>query len=132
MHDVPMHVGQAEVAALVLERQLLVVDPQQVEDRRVEVVDFDRVDRDVVTVGVGLTVRRARLDAAARQPDRIAARVMVATEALFRELALAVVCAAKLAAPDHQRVVEQTATLEIDEERRDGLIDGVGVAFVAV
>ena len=37
-----MHVGQAEVAAGVAVGQLLVVEAQQVQDRRVQVVDVDR------------------------------------------------------------------------------------------
>ena len=40
-----MHVGQAEVAALELVGQPLVVDAEQVQDRRLEVVDVDRVFR---------------------------------------------------------------------------------------
>ena len=38
-----MHVGQAEVAALESVRQPLVVDAEQVQDRRLEVVDVDGV-----------------------------------------------------------------------------------------
>ena len=40
---VSAYVGQPEVAALELERQLRVVDAQAVQDRRVQVVDVDRV-----------------------------------------------------------------------------------------
>ena len=46
MHDVAMHVGQSEVAAGVAIGQLRVVDPQQVQDRGVQVVDFDFVSHD--------------------------------------------------------------------------------------
>ena len=42
-HDAAGHVGQPEVAAGVAEGQLLVVKPQQVQDRRVQVVDVDLV-----------------------------------------------------------------------------------------
>ena len=45
LHHVPVHVGQAEVAALELEGQPLVVDAEQVQHRRVQVVDVDDVLR---------------------------------------------------------------------------------------
>ena len=93
LHDVPVHVGEAEVAALVLVGELRVVDAQQVQDRGLQVVDVDGaggelvfggLDRvavvvgDVVAVVVGAAVGEAGLDAAAGQPDGEAARVVVA------------------------------------------------------
>ena len=68
---------------------------------------------DVVAVIVGLAVGHAGLDAAAGHPHGEAARVMVAAIVLAGELPLAIDGAAELAAPDHQRVVEQAALLEI-------------------
>ena len=56
LHDVAVHVGEAVAAALVLERELLVVDAQQVQQRRLEVVDVHRVADDVVAELVGLAV----------------------------------------------------------------------------
>ena len=60
LHHAPRHVGQAEVAAGVAERQLLVVQPQQVQDRGVEVVDVDGVLGDVDAVVVGGADGRGR------------------------------------------------------------------------
>src|SRR5205823_7932873 len=48
LHDRASNIGEAEVAALVFEGQLRVVDAEAMEDRRVQVVDVDRVLRDVV------------------------------------------------------------------------------------
>jgi len=73
-----MHIRQAVVPALELERQPRERDVREVQQRRMQVVDVDRVARDVVAEVVGLTVRDARLDAAAGQPDGEAARVVVA------------------------------------------------------
>ena len=56
MTTLPLDVGQAEVAALELVRQLLVVDAEQVQHRRVQVVDVDRVLGHVVAEFVGLAV----------------------------------------------------------------------------
>ena len=49
-----MHVGQPELAALVLERQPLVVEAQQVQHGGVQVVDVDAVLDDVEAEVVGL------------------------------------------------------------------------------
>ena len=65
------------VAALEL-KSAGVVDAQAVQDRGVQVVDVDGVLDDVVAVVVGLAVGDAGLDAAAGQPDREAARMVVA------------------------------------------------------
>ena len=42
-HDFAVDIGQAEVAAGEAVRELLVVEPQQVQDRGVQVVDVDAV-----------------------------------------------------------------------------------------
>ena len=65
----PGHVGQAEVAALRAVGQLRVIDAERAQDRRVEIVDMDRILHDVVAEVVGLAVRDAALDAAAGHPD---------------------------------------------------------------
>ena len=101
-----MHVGQAIVAALEAERQAGVIEAQAIEQRRVEVVDVDRIASDVEAVIVGLAKGLAAANAAAGQPHREAAAVMVAAVVLRRELALAIHRAAELAAPDDQRLVE--------------------------
>ncbi len=56
LHDVAVHVGQAKTAALKLERQPLVIDSQQVQDRGLEVVHVDGAFDDVEAELVGRTV----------------------------------------------------------------------------
>ena len=56
LHDVAVNVGEPVVAAGVAERQLLVVESHQVEDRRVQVVDVDLVLDRVPAELVGLAV----------------------------------------------------------------------------
>ena len=58
------------------------------------------------------------LIAAARHPNAETARVMVAAEVVGADLALAVRRPAELAAPDHQRRIEQAALLEVRHQRR--------------
>ena len=48
---------------------------------------------------------------------------MIATVILARELPLAIHGATEFAGPQHQRVIEQTTTLEISDERGLRLID---------
>ena len=49
LDDVTMHVGQSAVDTVVIERQLLVVDAEQVQDRGVEIRDGDFVFRNEIT-----------------------------------------------------------------------------------
>ncbi len=62
------------------------------------------------------------LNAAAGQPDGEAARVVVAAVVGGGERALRVGRAAEFAAPDDERVVEQAALFEVDDERGGGLV----------
>ncbi len=68
--DVPMHVGQPAVDAVVAERQSRVVDAQQVQDRRVQVVAVGLAGGGLPRPGVALAVGDAALDARSRQPRR--------------------------------------------------------------
>ena len=45
LNDVPVHVGQPEVAALEAVGQPLVVEAQQVQERGVQIVDVDAICR---------------------------------------------------------------------------------------
>src|SRR6516165_3568425 len=103
--------GQAHVESLELEAQPSVVDAQAVENRRIHVVDVDRVGNDVVAEVVGFPKHDSRLDATAGHPGWEAPWVVVAAVVFTAQLALAVDRSAKLAAPDHQGVVEQPALL---------------------
>src|SRR5436309_15749754 len=108
-----MHVRQAKITPLEAERQLRVLDAETVEDRGVENVDVYRIVDNVVTIVVGFAVADAALDAAAGQPHAKAAAVMIAAVIRFRQGALAVNGASELPSPDHQRIFQQTALLQI-------------------
>ncbi len=60
-HHVAMHVGQAVMPALELERQPGVVDAQAVQQGRMQVVDVHGIASDVVAVIVGFAMCEARL-----------------------------------------------------------------------
>ena len=63
-----MHVGQPHVAARKAERETRMVKSQQVQHRGVQVVNFDFILDDFVTIFIGLPVNRPSLDSSASQP----------------------------------------------------------------
>src|SRR5688500_12366036 len=70
LHDIPRHVRQAKIAALEAECQLEVIQAQEVQNRRVQVMHVDHVFHAVVADLVRLAQRQATLHAAASQPHR--------------------------------------------------------------
>ena len=79
--------------------------PRQWRTRCLKIVDVYRVLDDVEGIVVSLAVSDAALDAASSGPHAEAAWVVIAAEVLV-QLALAERGAAKLAAPDDQRLVQ--------------------------
>ena len=69
-YDLSRRVGQSFLAAVVREGELGVVEAHQVEDRGVQVVDVDAVDRRSQSHLVGRAVDGAALDARRRQASR--------------------------------------------------------------
>ena len=76
-----MDVSQPEIAAGIAISQLLVIEAQSVQNRRVQIVDagavFDRLETELV----GGSVLGSPFDASARHPDAETPVVVVATEA---------------------------------------------------
>src|SRR3954466_15242797 len=71
------HVGEAEIAAAVAIGQLRVIDAEQVENRRVEIVDVHRLVNSLEAEVVGGAVDHSTLDAAPGPPHREAERVVI-------------------------------------------------------
>ena len=63
-----MHIGEAEMATLILEGQAFVIDPQKVEDSRVKIMNMNPAFRDTVRVLVRLTVGRTGLNPTTGKP----------------------------------------------------------------
>src|SRR5947199_6381567 len=103
------------------------VDSQAMQDRGLQVVDVDRVFNNVIAIIIRLSEGDAFLDATARHPDAEAARVMIAPVVGVRQFALAVNGSAELAAPDHQRVVEQAPLLQVQDQPRRSLVHAFGL-----
>lgn len=101
---VAVDVGEAEVAAGVAERELLVVEAQQVQHRGVQVVRVEDALDGGVAHRVGRAMTKAAFHAAACHPHGEAAVVVAAAAGV-----VFVRPATELAAPDEQRVFEEPA-----------------------
>src|SRR5947208_16346303 len=64
LHHVPMHVRQAEVAALIAGHELQVIHPQRVQYRRLKIVNMHRVFHDAPAPLVGCAVAELASDPA--------------------------------------------------------------------
>src|SRR4051812_32758313 len=118
-HDAAVHVRQAALDAVVVVAQALVIEAEEVEDGRVEVVDGrDPLDRLVAEV-VGGAEAEAALHAGAGEPDGESVRVVVAAAGPFLEGGHP----AEFGRPDDERVVEQAPPLEVADECRGGAVE---------
>src|SRR5438445_1536926 len=105
-----MHVRQPEVTTLKTIRELRVIEAEQMENGRVQVMHVDFVRGCVKTEIIGLTNCNPRFHAAASQPGREAIRMMIAT---IIAAALDHRGAPKLATPNDQRRIEQPTLLQV-------------------
>ena len=72
-------IGQRVVAAVVWISETLVVEPQRVKQRSMQVVDPNNIPRRFITKVVGSSMNVALLEATAGQPERKGATVMITT-----------------------------------------------------
>src|SRR5260221_8292244 len=116
-----VHVREAETAALVQIRESFVIDAEEVQDSRLQIVNVDGSRREgafvgiegiasgvgnVISVIICATIGHARLDAATGQPDGETARMMIAAIIIFSEFALRITGAAEFTAPNNERIVK--------------------------
>jgi hypothetical protein len=80
-HDIACHIRQSEIAAAVAIGQSFVINSEQMEDSRVQVVDADTIDDGFMANLVGLTIERAAFDTGAGQPSREGVRIVVSPRA---------------------------------------------------
>src|SRR5438045_3215221 len=105
-YQLAMHIRQSIVTALETVGEPRVVDAQQMQRGGVEIVDMHGVFDDVVAEFIRLAEHLAALHSGTCHPDAETARVMVASVSVMGKFALRIHGAAKLAAPDDERVVE--------------------------
>ena len=104
--EFPVNVGKPEIAALKAERELLMVEAEQMKNRRVQVVNVRAVFHGIEPEFVGLADNRPGSHAAAGEPHGESVYVMIAAG---RFAVFAHRRASEFAAPDHERIVQQSA-----------------------
>ena len=116
MDDFAVHIRESKRAALVAIGQSLVVEAQQIQHRGVQIVHVHRLLDDVVAKFIRAAVRDALLHAAAREQHGKGILMMVAP-GLRAAPGLLHRRPAKLAAPDDECLVEQSALLQVQDQR---------------
>src|SRR5260221_11364660 len=97
-----LNASQANIETTKAVRESFVIDPQAVQHGGVQVAQMDRVFGDVVAKIVGTAVFQAAANAAAGQPDREAAAMMVAPHVRVAKLPLGEDRASKLRVEEDQ------------------------------
>src|SRR6188508_3027511 len=101
-----MHVRETKVAALKAEGEARMVEPQQVENGGMNIVDVHAVLHGIEAEFVGLADDGAAFNAASGEPHGEGVDVMIPAGGLA---VFTHGCASEFAAPNHQGVVEQAA-----------------------
>ena len=98
------------------------INTHTIEDGSVQLIEVHGIVGDVVAKIIGGTVSDPGLDTSTGNPHAEITRVMVPPIILAREFTLAVHSATEFATEDHERVIQQTALLQIFHQRSSGLI----------
>ena len=114
-------VGETVATALELVGQSFVIDSQQVQHRRVQVVEMDSTGRNVVPEFIGCSMNAASPNASTCHPHGEATWMVVASEVLL-DLSLAVTRSAEFAPPNHQRLIEHTGPFQVADQCGSRLI----------
>src|SRR5258707_14935680 len=102
-----MHIGEAKITSAKPVSEPFVVDSEQVEHRRVEIVHSTNILCGIVAKFVCRAVNGAPFNAATGEPKAETVRIVVATVATLRKGS-----AAKLARKNNQRLLQQPARLQ--------------------
>ena len=105
------------MAALILERQLGVIDAQAVQECGMQIVNMDRILGHIIGVIIGLAEPSSGLDTTTSEPHGETAWMVISPIIILGQMALAVHGPAEFPAPNHQCIVEQAASFEILDQR---------------
>src|SRR5690242_2211761 len=109
-----MNIREAEITALKTERKLFVIEAQQVEDRCLEIIDIHFISGDRETEFIRFTISDAFFDSSPGEKNGKTIRVMITAQNIAPgSSAFAERGASELAAPDDQRVIEQTTLAQV-------------------
>ena len=117
----PVHVGEAEVAAGVVVGETFVVEAEEVEDGSLEIVDVDFVFGDVEAELIGFAIGPG-LGATAGHEGGEGLRVVIAAGVTTKgRVGFNHGSAAEFAAPDDEGFIKKAVSLEIFDEGGGGL-----------
>ena len=119
-HHPTLHIGQAEIASLESMHKTLVIHPEAVKNRGVQIMHMDLVPGREIAVLISLPMGHPRLDPAPSHPDAESMGMMVS--AVVPASALGHRGSTKLPPPDHQGFIEQAPLLEINQQRGRPLV----------
>ena len=118
------HISKTEIPALEAVGKFLVIEAQQVKDRRLQVVDVDRIFGDAEAEIVGGAEGEAALDAPAREPDGVGDRMVIAAQgSTDGGVVLNHGRATEFTAPDNKCFIEHAAILQIGDQPVTRTID---------
>ena len=103
LHHVAMHIRQTEIATLEAERQFQMIEPQEMEDRRLEIMDMHAILRGSESQFVGRADVCSGPYAAAGEPHGEGVDVVIAANAVA---VLAHRSSAKFTSPNHQCLIQ--------------------------
>jgi len=118
VHNGPFNVRQTSFQAIVVKRQPFMVKAEQVQDRRVEVVDRDNVVDGFVAEVIGRTEAEGSFDSGTRKPAGETFRIVIPSAGTFLEGRHA----AEFGTPHDERVFQETALLQIGDQSGSRLI----------
>ena len=118
-----LYASQFLVKALKGKDEFLMIHPKEVKHGGMKIPNVDRVFYHVIAEVIRFAIVHASLDSPACEPTRETTRVMVATIVFPGYVSLPVNGASEFAHEDDQRIIEQSAQLEVLEKGGGGLID---------
>src|SRR5262245_30025459 len=113
---------QTLIEPLIFVGKFLVVDPEQVKDRRLKVTHVHGVADNVVREVVSFSPYRSTLHSPSGHPKAKTARMMIAAMVCRSQLTLRIYRPAKFPTPAHQSAVEQSPRFEILDQSPPGLV----------
>ena len=118
-----MNIRETEIPSLELVRHTFVIDPQQVEDRGMQIMDMNPVLRHVHAVIVRFTVGHTTANPAASQPHAQATGMVVASIVTGTQGPLGIDRTTKLPTPHQDRIIKHSSLFQIPDESCRRLID---------
>ena len=114
LDNLAMNIGQPVITALKTERQSLVMKTEQVHDRRLQVMNMDRIFHNPESEFIGESIFESSLDSPSSHPHREAIWVVIAPEDIaFGGASFPERRPSEFAAPNDQRFIEQSALSEV-------------------